>query len=576
MEDASQERVGTVCIVRDVSERKKSEGAIRESEERYRAVVEQTSEGIYLAEAHSRRFVDANAAFQKMVGYTLQELEKMTIYDIIAHDRESIDRNIERIMRQGSCFIGERQYTCKDGSCIDVEISINLISHSGRNVLCAAVHDITDRKRAQERITRQLQRLAALRNIDMAISASVDLRVTLSVIVDQVTTQLGVDASSVLLLNKHGQVLEYGAGRGFRTDTIMKTRLRVGEGYAGRAALERRTVALSSQPKGQSLAQMARGANQTVELSPWTLEPGPEDSAFLRTRLMSDEEFIDYYAVPLVAKGHVKGVLEIFHRSAIQADPDWLAFLEALGGQAAIAVDNATLFDDLERSNFDLALAYDTTLAGWSRALDLRDEETEGHSQRVTEMTLLLAEAMGMSETELVHVRRGALLHDIGKMGIPDSILLKPGALDAEELEVMRRHPDYAYRLLSPIGYLRPSLDIPYCHHEKWDGSGYPRGLKGEEIPLAARIFAVVDVWDALSSDRPYRKAWPHEKVCEHIRSSAGSHFDPKVADVFLQLIATRTQPLSESIIPPVRTAEAMPTIPLNEARWPSGSLSRS
>jgi HD-GYP domain-containing protein (c-di-GMP phosphodiesterase class II) len=152
-------------------------------------------------------------------------------------------------------------------------------------------------------------------------------------------------------------------------------------------------------------------------------------------------------------------------------------------------------------------------------------------------MTLRLARALGLAEADLAHVRRGALLHDIGKMGIPDSILLKPGPLTDVEWEVMRRHPAYAYQLLAPISYLRPALDIPYCHHERWDGLGYPRGLAGEQIPLTARIFAVVDVWDALSHDRPYRQAWPAARVRDHIRALIGSHFDPHVADVFLNSV---------------------------------------
>jgi putative nucleotidyltransferase with HDIG domain len=257
---------------------------------------------------------------------------------------------------------------------------------------------------------------------------------------------------------------------------------------------------------------------------------------FGRDRLLEKEECVAYYAVPLIAKGQVKGVLEVFHRAALEPDADWLNFLEALAGQAAIAVDNAVLFEDLQRSNLELALAYDTTLEGWSQALDMRDEVTEGHTRRVTEMTLRLARALGIADAELVHMRRGALLHDIGKMGIPDSILHKPAGLTEEEWEIMRKHPLYAYELLFPIQFLRPALDIPYCHHEKWDGSGYPRGLSGEEIPLAARIFAVVDIWDALRCDRPYRSAWAEERVREHIRSLAGTHLDPQVVDVFLSM----------------------------------------
>ena len=206
-------------------------------------------------------------------------------------------------------------------------------------------------------------------------------------------------------------------------------------------------------------------------------------------------------------------MLEIFHRAPLNPDEEWLSLLEAVATQVAIAIDNAVLFADLQRSNLELALAYDTTLEGWSSALDLRDKETEGHTRRVTEMSVDLARAMGVSDAELVHIRRGALLHDIGKMGIPDSVLLKPGPLTEEEWKIMRKHPVYANELLSPIAYLRPALDIPYCHHEKWDGTGYPRGLKGEQIPLAARIFAVVDVWDALRSDRPYRGARHDEEI---------------------------------------------------------------
>ena len=208
-----------------------------------------------------------------------------------------------------------------------------------------------------------------------------------------------------------------------------------------------------------------------------------------------------------------------------------------LGGQAAIAVDNAAVYEDLHQSNAELTLAYDKTIEGWSRALDLRDKETEGHAQRVTEITLRLAKAMGIGDAELVHIRRGALLHDIGKMGVPDDILLKPGKLTDEEWVLMRKHPQLAYDLLSPITYLRTALDIPYCHHEKWDGTGYPRGLKGEQIPLVARLFAVVDVWDALRSDRPYRPAWDEEKVREHILAGSGTHFDPKVVETFLNLL---------------------------------------
>lgn len=191
----------------------------------------------------------------------------------------------------------------------------------------------------------------------------------------------------------------------------------------------------------------------------------------------------------------------------------------------------------LQEAHTKLLSAYEATIEGWSRAMDLRDRETEGHSRRVADETEQLAKASGMGEDELLHVRRGALLHDMGKLGIPDSILHKPDKLTEEEWAMMRKHPQLAYDMLYPVEYLRPALDIPYCHHEKWDGSGYPRGLKGEDIPLVARMFAVVDVWDALTSDRPYRRAWTNENALAYIREQSGQHFDPQVVDLFFKVI---------------------------------------
>jgi HD-GYP domain-containing protein (c-di-GMP phosphodiesterase class II) len=234
-------------------------------------------------------------------------------------------------------------------------------------------------------------------------------------------------------------------------------------------------------------------------------------------------------------KGQVKGVLELFHREQLEPEQEWMNYFETLATQAAIAIESASLFENLQRSNTELMLAYDATIEGWSRALDLRDRETEGHTQRVTEMVLELAEKMDMRDTEKLDLRRGALLHDIGKMGVPDSILFKSGPLSESEWEVMQQHPFYAYRMLSPITYLKRALEIPYCHHEKWNGSGYPRGLKGEEIPLSARMFAIVDVFDALTSVRPYRAAWTPEAVYRYIQEESGKHFDPRVVKIFLE-----------------------------------------
>jgi putative nucleotidyltransferase with HDIG domain len=204
---------------------------------------------------------------------------------------------------------------------------------------------------------------------------------------------------------------------------------------------------------------------------------------------------------------------------------------------AGNAIHRMQLHEDTRQQAEELALAYDTTLEGWARALELRDKETEGHSRRVVKLAENLARRIGLPEEKIIHLRRGVLLHDIGKMGIPDHILLKPGLLTDEEWEIMKQHPQYAYNMISSIDFLQPALEIPYCHHERWDGSGYPRGLKGEEIPLGARVFAVIDVWDALRSDRPYRQSWPKRKAMSYIRSQAGSAFDPKMVDTFLEMI---------------------------------------
>jgi PAS domain S-box-containing protein len=373
------------------------------------------------------------------------------------------------------------------------------------DIAANAVHRVT----LHEQTEQQLHRLIALHQIDLAISTSFDLNITLNVILGSVKEELEIDAASILLLNPVTHTLDYAAGIGFRTHNIERSRVRLGNGCAGRAAQEQRTVS--------------------------SLELGQARENLSRFSFLSGEDFTSHYATPLVVKGQVKGVLEIFHRAAIEPEHTWLGYFETLATQAAIAIDNASLFENLQRSNMELTLAYDATIEGWSRALDLRDRETEGHTQRVTEMVLELAEEMGMSDAEKMDLRRGALLHDIGKMGIPDAILLKPGPLSDEEWKIMRQHPLYAYRMLVPITYLKRALEIPYCHHEKWDGSGYPRGLKGEEIPLSARMFAVVDVFDALISDRSYSKAWSHEQAYRYIQEQAGKHFDPQIAEIFLE-----------------------------------------
>jgi HD-GYP domain-containing protein (c-di-GMP phosphodiesterase class II) len=420
----------------------------------------------------------------------------------------------QEIIRSGESLINREEPTVDpDGNQRWLlTTKVPLRDNSGKIIGIVGINrDITERRQAEERIRSQLNRLAALHTIDMAITGSTDLRILLDILLEQAVAQLRVDAVDVLIYNPLSMTMDYITGSGFHTNALKHSHLRLGEGHAGRAVLDRHIIYIPDLSK----------------------EP---DASALASKL-SGERFITYFAVPLIVKGSIKGVLEVFHRELLEPDQEWLDYLETMAGQAAIAIDNVTLFNDLQRSNVDLMRACDATIEGWSHALDMRDKETEGHTQRVTEITLRLAHAMGVGEAELVHIRRGALLHDIGKLGVPDNILLKPDSFTDDEWEIMRQHPIYAYEMLSPITYLHPALDIPYCHHEKWDGSGYPRGLKGEQIPLAARLFAVVDVWDALRSDRPYLSAWSEEKTLEYINAESGKYFDPQVVKVFERMI---------------------------------------
>ena len=391
------------------------------------------------------------------------------------------------------------------------------LSRSGNPIVSTAIQDIMRVSQTllllEQSVNDQLKlkqsQLRALMSVGQVINSSLGLRRVLEEVMDSLISLMRAERGFLMLRETDGE-LSVRIARGIAHINLDEDAFKVSRTVV-RKVVETNAPVLTTNAQADPRfdAQMSVAAYQ------------------LRSIL----------CVPLKLKNELIGVLYVDNRAhaGIFKEND-LELISAFADQAAVAIDSARLFEELQESHRELERAYQATLEGWVRALDLRDKETEGHTQRVTILTYRLARAMGVSDADLVHITRGALLHDIGKMAIPDGILLKPGQLTDEERRLIQKHPVYAYEMLSPIDFLVPALDIPYCHHERWDGTGYPRGLKGEEIPFAARIFPVIDVWDALTSDRPYRKAMPQDEVRRLVRADSGKHFDPKVVEAFMEL----------------------------------------
>ena len=443
-----------------------------------------------------------------------QQLKKVTSPDYPYHSHASIP------VRAGSMLLGNLNIVPTSGSAITIE-NYRLFNSIGDQI-GVAIERARLYEQAKEQRTREQQIL--LGHGQMLLGER-KLQTILNQTIQVVSDALQVEFAILALVAEDGNI-------SMRTDL----------GF--------------SSSKTQDIVDFSLVDNSTIFQSIRIKMPviNPDLNLEKQLKINIDDQNIiltSSLIVPMLMGEEALGCIAVYFQSPRQWSEDEIRLLSLLANQTAIAIENTRLLEaeytarkhaevlhlQTIHQAQDLILAYDTTIEGWSRALDLRDKETEEHTLRVTHLTLQLAQAFGVSDAELKHMRRGALLHDIGKMGIPDVILRKSGALSDEERAMMRQHSQLAYEMLSPIAYLLPALDIPYCHHEKWDGTGYPRGLKGEEIPLAARIFAVVDVFDALTSDRPYRPAWTTKKAIEYIRQQAGSHFDPKAVDVFLRLI---------------------------------------
>ena len=395
---------------------------------------------------------------------------------------------------------------------------VDTLSRNGNPIISTAIQDVTrvsEKVRklelgVNEHATVRQSQLGALMGIGRVINSSRGLQLVLEEVMDTLIALMRAERGFLMLRDPKDGMLKPEISRGIDHLNLDEEIIKVSQ-----------TIVRKVSSTGESVLTTNAQA----------------DPRFENQMSVAAYQLRSILCAPLKLRNELIGVIYVDNRAhtGIFRESD-LELINAFADQAAVAIDNARLFDDLQASNRELEKAYQATLEGWVRALDMRDKETEGHTQRVTKLTERLARSMGVDGDELLHIRRGALLHDIGKMAIPDGILLKPGKLTEDERLLIQKHPVYAYEMLNPIDFLLPAIDIPYCHHEKWDGTGYPRGLSGEDIPFSARIFPIIDVWDALISDRPYRKGLPHDEVRHHIQADSGKHFDPRVVNAFFEL----------------------------------------
>jgi PAS domain S-box-containing protein len=488
----------------DITERKKVEHILLESEKKYRGLFHDNKDGIAIFLVNPNgppsTFVELNGAASKMLGYTREEMLQLTPIMLEPYTPKDQIRSRQSELRLKGTLDYETILLHKNGHPVFTEFTAQYIEYEGKPAIMNVVRDITDR-------TQREKELRAIASLSATLRSAPSRVEMLPVIVEQLSHILNCDSILFQIIDEQTQ------------DAVV-------EGAYG----EWSATIGSHQPDNTGLNAVLRET-----MVPYLNNNIKSDPRFITLENVNNDDIIATAGVPLVAQDQVIGFLWMGGKKEIAESE--VRLLTAVADIAANAIYRSTLHERTLMHAVNLSQAYDSTLEGWAHALELRDQETEGHARNVVKKTVELARKMGMTENELEHVRRGALLHDIGKMGIPDSVLLKPGTLNDREWEIMRRHPEYAYNLMQPIAYLHPALDIPYCHHEKWDGSGYPRGLKGEEIPLVARIFAIVDVWDALMSNRPYRKAWRKEQAIEYLREQAGKHFDPQVVKVFFEMM---------------------------------------
>lgn len=487
----------------------------RESDERYRALVQQSSDVILLFDPRSRSLLQANNRYLSLSGYPESAVPTLTLYDVIADEKRWIDHNVDVVISRDRYLPPETMtFRRRDGSTFELERSGCMVSIEDRDAIMLVGRDVSER--------RHNRLMEFLHESTIDILGHLEQEKILAAMLEKAVSLVGTPAGYCILLDETSGEMRVAATVGLEPG-FLKGTLQKNTGLAGRV--------------------WASGEPLIIEdYNVW-------EGRFPHSRF---DHIFAAAAFPLKnSDAEVIGVLAVLDFDASKRlQKDDLVSLGEVARLASIALDNARLYNTARleitnRAEIELQLraafekldsTYDTTLEGWARALDLRDCETEGHSRRVASVAVQMARVLKLPEDQHIHIWRGALLHDIGKLGVPDAILLKPASLTEEEWQIMRLHPIYGYDWLLPIEYLKPALAIPRSHHERWDGTGYPDRLRGKDIPIQARIFAPIDVWDALSSNRPYRRSWPADRIREHIRSLSGSHFDPEVVDAFLSL----------------------------------------
>jgi PAS domain S-box-containing protein/putative nucleotidyltransferase with HDIG domain len=488
-----------VAYVRDITERKKAENAILESEAKFKALAQTAAAGIFIN--RDDQFLYVNPMWCEITGLTEPELLNTSLWNVINHgDGGEVRQKYSDLLRTESGMIRfETSFNTRNGEQKWLDITAGFIDYQGEKATIGTAIDITFRKQREND-------LELVAKISEALRTDLTREQVRTTILAELMTSLAIDGAIITTMEDREELPNLVRAIGC-WQSVDNRQLKANEGLSG--------FIVSS-------------------CKPYVNFSAAHDTYFAFPELITS--MVTLAGVPLVTKGETIGSI-LIGSGRLMSDNE-LRLLKTIGDLAASAIHRSDLYEQTSVQATELKRAYDATLEGWAHALELRDKETQGHSLRIANMTIELAKRMGIDEQDLDNIRRGALLHDIGKMGVPDTILLKPGKLNEDEWSIMQQHPTYAYEMLSELPYFKDILDIPYCHHEWYDGTGYPRGLKGEEIPLSARIFAIVDAWDALVSDRPYRKAWTKENALKHLIDQAGSHFDEDVVKAFAQMMA--------------------------------------